>query len=401
MRRLLLLGGTRYLLPVIRKAHDMGLHIITADNVPGNFAHKFSDQYENVSTIDREAVLKCASDNHVDGIMAFACDNAVVTAAYASTVLGLYTPPLESVEILQDKSRFRLFLKENGFNVPFFREFDSAVEAEKHAGEFPFPVIVKPVDSCGSKGVTRVDGPEVLINALKRAEAASFKGAIIVEQFLTPDGNPSDSDCFSIDGKLVFSSFSDQFFDSSSANPYTPIGYLWPGSYGKSVREYLEVDIQRLLKMLAMTTSLYNIETRVSNGVPYIMECSPRGGGNRICEMLERIYGIDLISMAIKAALGDPVSISSHHEAQVHLVETILHSNRGGVFRKLEVDSHYISNLVEQNLWVDEGDSIKAMDGANTTIGTLVHEFRSRGEAEHYVMERGKYSLVLDGEGAL
>ena len=94
---------------------------------------------------------------------------------------------------------------------------------------------------------------------LKRAEAASFKGSIIVEQFLVPDGNPSDSDCFSIDGKLVFSSFSDQFFDSSSANPYTPIGCSWPGSYVNSVSEYFKVEIQRLLMLLSMTTSLYNI----------------------------------------------------------------------------------------------------------------------------------------------
>ena len=395
MRKLLLLGGTRYLLPVIRKAHGMGLYVITADNVPGNHAHKFSDQYENVSTIDREAVLKCARNHHVDGIMAFACDNAVVTAAYASSALGLSTPPLESVEILQDKSLFRGFLKDNGFNVPYFQEFDKLDDALDSSGGFPYPVIVKPVDSCGSKGVSRVDDATQLFDALKRAEMASFKGSVIVEQFLIPDGNPSDSDCFSIDGELVFSSFSDQYFDSDSGNPYTPIGYAWPGSFADGVKSYLESEIQRLLSLLSMTSSLYNIETRVSNSVPYIMECSPRGGGNRICEMLEHVYGIDLISMAIEAALGDPVTRPAPSEASCYLYETILHSNQGGVFEGIVTDNQYDSMLIERDVWVGNGDKIKAMDGANTTIGTLVHKFGWPRQAQSFIKDSFKYSVSL------
>lgn len=395
MRKLLLLGGTRYLLPVIRKAHDMGLYVITADNVPGNPAHKYSDQYENVSTIDRNAVLKCAQENKVDGLMAFACDNAVVTAAYVSTRMGLSTPPLESVEILQDKSRFRDFLSKNGFNVPFFQEFNNIDDAFDSSRSFPYPMIVKPVDSCGSKGVSRVDDASQLLGALKRAEAASFKKAVIVEQFLIPDGNPSDSDCFSIDGKLVFTSFSDQYFDSDSGNPYTPIGYAWPRAFGIEVKTYLESEIQRLLSLLAMSTSLYNIETRVSNSVPYIMECSPRGGGNRICEMLEHVYGVDLISMAIKSALGDYIACPTSSGASCYLYETILHSNKGGLFDGIVTDNQYDSMLVERDVWVEKGDLIRAMDGANTTIGTLVHKFDDSSRIMSFIDNSFKYSVNL------
>ena len=73
MKKLLLLGGSRYLLPVIKTAHEMGCYVITCDYLPDNIAHKYSDDYCNVSIIDKEAVLEMAAHLQIDGIMSFAC----------------------------------------------------------------------------------------------------------------------------------------------------------------------------------------------------------------------------------------------------------------------------------------------------------------------------------------
>ena len=85
----MLLGGSRYLLPVIETAHKLGVHVITCDYLPDNIAHKFSDKYINVSVIDKEAVLEVAKKEGIDGIMSFACDPGVVTAAYVAEKLGV------------------------------------------------------------------------------------------------------------------------------------------------------------------------------------------------------------------------------------------------------------------------------------------------------------------------
>ena len=79
-KKLLLLGGLRYLLPVIEAAHKLGYYVITCDYIPGNIAHKYSDEYHNVSIIDKEAVLALARELEIDGIMSFAVDPGVVTA---------------------------------------------------------------------------------------------------------------------------------------------------------------------------------------------------------------------------------------------------------------------------------------------------------------------------------
>ena len=85
-KRLMLLGGLRYLVPVIQAAHEQGYYVITCDYLPGNIAHRYSDEYCNVSIIDKEAVLAVAKEKEIDGIMSFAVDPGVVTAAYVQAI---------------------------------------------------------------------------------------------------------------------------------------------------------------------------------------------------------------------------------------------------------------------------------------------------------------------------
>ena len=141
----MLLGGLRYLLPVIEAAHQQGYYVITVDYLPNNFAHKYSDEYHNVSIIDKEAVLKLAQELQIDGIMSFAVDPGVITAAYVAEKLGLpFQCSYKSTCILQDKHLFRKFLAENGFNCPNAKGYNSADDALKDVDYFNWPVIVKP-----------------------------------------------------------------------------------------------------------------------------------------------------------------------------------------------------------------------------------------------------------------
>ena len=227
----MLLGGIRYLLPAIEAAHHHGCHVITVDYLPDNIAHKYSDEYHNVSIIDKEAVLTLAKELKIDGILSYAVDPGVVTAAYVAEKMGLpFTCSYKTACIFQDKARFRQFLKENGFNVPNAKGYDNDEEAINDINYFNWPVIVKPVDSAGSKGVTRVDDPDKLPAAIAHALEESHNGHFIIEDFLELDGYQSSADCFSLNGKLVYADYSDQLFDKDAANPYTPALEIWPST---------------------------------------------------------------------------------------------------------------------------------------------------------------------------
>lgn len=382
-KKLMLLGGLRYLLPVIEAAHKLDIYVITCDYLPDNIAHKYSDEYRNVSIVDKEAVLAVARELQIDGIMSFAVDPGVVTAAYVQEQMGLPGNPYESVCILQNKDRFRNFLTKNGFNVPKAKGFSSVEEAMSETYWYPWPVIVKPTDSAGSKGVTRVDRLEDLEAALKVAFEHSLSGRVIIEEFIEKQGCSSDSDCFSVDGQLKFVSFSAQRFDENAPNPYTPSAYSWPSTFTKEQEAELTSEIQRLLTLLGMRTSIYNIETRVGiNGKPYIMEVSPRGGGNRLAEMVRFATGVDLITNAVRAAVGEEVVGVEQKPYEGYWAEVVLHAEKDGWFESIDINDDLERYVKELDLWVRPNDAVSSFHGANDAIGTLVLSFPTKSELD-------------------
>lgn len=384
MKKLMLLGGLRYLLPVIDAAHKQGYHVITADYLPDNIAHKYSDEYCNVSIIDKEAVLREARRLEIDGIMSFACDPGVISASYVQNEMGLPSfGPYESVCILQNKDRFRTFLKENGFNVPWAFSFPNREDAWNARENFRYPLIVKPTDSAGSKGCTRVDGEKDLQAAIDYAFRYSISKHIIIEEFLEKRGCSSDTDSYSEDGRLKFVSFNAQRFDGNATNPYTPAAYSWPSTFSQAEEKYLAGEIQRLISLLGMKTCVFNIETRVgTNGKPYIMELTPRGGGNRLCEMLRYATGIDMITAITRYAVGDEPGDIGQRPYEGHWAEIILHSESEGVFEGLQINPALPAEIVEKDLWVNVGDKVHGFEAANDAIGTLVLRFNNSDDLE-------------------
>ena len=383
-KKLMLLGGLRYLIPVIEAAHKEGYYVITCDYLPNNIAHQFSDEYCNVSIIDKDAVLEKAQELEIDGIMSFAVDPGVVTAAYVAEKLNLpFAGSYESIKILQNKDMFRKFLSDHNFNTPkssSYRHFSDALDNIKL---FDFPVIIKPTDSAGSKGVTRVDEVSQLKKAFQHALDNSLSRTVIIEEFIKKLGCSSDSDAFSVNGRLEIVTYSAQRFDDEAANPYTPSAYSWPSTFTNDQVQYLNSEIQRLITLLNLKTSIYNIETRIGlNGKPYIMEVSPRGGGNRLAEMVRFGSGVDMITASVRAAVGDPVGPLTSSPFDGHWAEVILHSDSEGEFESIEIKPEYKDNVYQTDLWVKKGDVVHTFRGANDAIGTLVMQFQTEEELD-------------------
>ena len=394
----MLLGGIRYLLPAIEAAHKHGIHVITVDYLPDNIAHKYSDEYHNVSILDKEAVLQLAKELQIDGILSYAVDPGVVAAAYVAEQMGLpFTCSFEAACILQDKSRFRHFLSEHGFNVPNAKGYNNTKDARKDVDCFNWPVIVKPVDSAGSKGVSRVDDPKDLQKAIAHALEASHNGHFIIEDFLELDGYQSSADCFSVDGKLVYADYSDQLFDKDAANPYTPALEIWPSTMQQKHQDYLTNELQRLLSLLHCGTGLYNVESRLcKNGKPYIMEVSPRAGGNRIAELQRIGTGIDLIEAEVLKAVGEPILfeiIMPKYDGCY--VNDIVHTLYAGTYQGIEYDEQFKNeHVISEAVYPVIGDHVEAFHGANNAIGSIFLKFADRQQCERNLSSLSQYIKV-------
>lgn len=396
-KRLMLLGGLRYLLPVIEEAHKLGVHVITADYLPDNIAHKYSDEYCNVSIIDKEAVLKAAQELQIDGILSHAVDPGVVSAAYVAEQMGLpFQCSYKAACILQDKSLFRQFLADNGFNCPHAKGYSNLEDALKEVDYFTWPVIVKPVDSAGSKGVTKVENPEDLPTAIRTALEASISKHFIIEDFLNLDGYQSSADIFTVDGTLAYATYSDQLFDEKAANPYTPAIEIWPASMKQCHQEELTNELQRLFMLLGMKSGIYNVESRVcTNGKAYIMEVSPRGGGNRIAELQDMATGQNLIKNEILKALNMPMDHITSPEYDGVWCNYILHSAKAGILKSVDIDEEFQKiHIRSVGFTKQPGDEIEEFTGANQSLGTLFLRFNTRKELDDALANKDSWLKI-------
>ena len=199
MKKVLMLGGSMQQIPAIKRAKEMDYYVITCDYLPENPGHQYADEYHNVSTTDIDKVLELAQKINIDGIVAYASDPAAPTAAYVAEKMGLPGNPYESVKILTQKDLFREFLGKNRFNTPKARGYSSYDEIANEVDEFIFPIMVKPVDSSGSKGVVKVERRSGLKDAVEEALYYSRSKKFVVEEFIEKKGYQVSGDGFSVD----------------------------------------------------------------------------------------------------------------------------------------------------------------------------------------------------------
>ena len=162
----------------------------------------------------------------------------------------------------------------------------------------------------------------------------------------------------------------------------------------QKTRKNLHV-ITQTNKGLSAARNAGNIETRIgTNGKPYIMECTPRGGGNRLSEMLRYATGVDMITAQVRAAVGDSVDGIEQKPYNGHWAEVILHADADGIFQSLQVAEQYQANVVDTDLWVEKGDKVSGFNGANDAIGTLKMRFEEEKDMLHFISHVSQYVTI-------
>ena len=188
----------------IKKAKELGYYVICAavgGDLPGKEA---ADEFYFVSTTDKYAILDLARRKEVDGILAYGTDVAASTAAYVSERLHLPTNPYDAVKVLTNKGKFRKFMTQRGYLTPKYGAFSDKEQAREFLTTMELPVILKPVDSSGSKGVAVIRSNEEFDLRYDEAMSYSLSGCVIIEEYIVKEGYQIDGDGFVRDGKIEF-----------------------------------------------------------------------------------------------------------------------------------------------------------------------------------------------------
>ena len=396
-----MLGGSLYQTFAIKEAMRLGYYVITADYLPNNPGHKFADEYHNVSTIDKEAVLALAQELKIDGIVAYASDPAAPTAAYVAEKMGLPTSPYRSVEILSNKDLFRSYLQEHGFNCPKAMGFTEYEDALEHIDEFTLPVMVKPVDSSGSKGITKLTDWSKLQDAVEEALSYSRGKRFLIEEFIVKKGHQISGDAFSVDGKLVFHCLGNEFYDPNCDKDFAPLGECWPFQMDHKYIEDLETQLQRLMSSLGMKSNAYNVEAIVGeDDKVYLLELGARSGGSLIPQVVEHATGINMVTWVIQAAAGDPIDLSilrGRTEIPVKgcWSNYMVHSDKTGQFKSISFDSQFEKeHVVDFVNDLHVGDAIHRFRDAQDCIGELILNYADMDEMFDVIKNIEKYIHV-------
>lgn len=224
MKKILLLGGSAQQVVAIQTAKKLGYYTILCDYLDDNPGQYCADKFYLASTTDKELILEIAKKESIDGILAYASDPAAPTAAYVAEQLGLPTNPYHSVDILCNKDKFREFLAENGFDCPVSKSYTDATAAKADKDTFEFPIIMKPVDSSGSKGVTILHSSDNYDEAVDFAFSFSRSKRIIIEKFIIRKHKYTiGGDIFIDNGQVILWGLMNCFRDHSP-NPLVPGG---------------------------------------------------------------------------------------------------------------------------------------------------------------------------------
>ena len=391
-KRVLFLGGAYAQVPIIQEAKDRGWYIITCDYLPGNPGHKLADEYYNVSTTDFQGVLELAKKVNPDFVIAYASDPAAPTAAYVSDKLGLPGNTYNSVKLLSEKDLFRNFLLNNGFNTP--RSVSIINENDFENVRFlSFPIIIKPTDSSGSKGVAKIDNISQLSKAVKYAKSFSRNNRIIAEEYIESYGPQIHGDGFVIDGELIFHYLGDHHYNKA-INPFVPYSTTWPSIQEKHIISKIEEELNRAISLSGFKNGAINIEVRTTeSGEIFIMEIGPRSGGNFVPQVVKYATNFDMINATLDFYENKDVTIPKINAK--YSAYYVLHNDIDGILKRITISDEIQNKIKEFHQYVKPGEKVNSFQGANAAIGVLLLIFSSQKEMDYYIKNMDRYVKVV------
>lgn len=307
-RLLMILAAGEYQLPAIIKAKEMGLRVLVTDFNPNALGFKFADFYRVVDVRDEQANLKLARQFAIDGVMSIVCEHAVKSVAYIAEQLGLPGLKYEAAAAATNKGIMRKKWLEARLPSPKFFVVKTKEETISAVSKLSFPIIMKPADNAGSRGVTKIEKLKELDFSFKLAKESSLSGQIIIEEFI--EGTEITVEVLSHNGQHHILAIS-----SKKPAPILPycvtIGQVYPSGFSRDNILKVGKIIPIMLNTLGIDSGATHSEIMMTKSGPIPIEIGARGGGFGIfSDIVPFVSGVDIVKECINMALDFNVNIS-------------------------------------------------------------------------------------------
>lgn len=343
MKRLLIAGGSHSDIPLIQAAQKLGWHVITSGNRKEDIGHRHSDECHLEDFSDAEAMLGLARRLRIDAICSSANDFSVISSAYVAERLGL--PGFDSHATTLDlhhKDRFRAIARRLGLPCPktlaFGIEERDAIDVQNLA----FPLIVKPIDLTGGKGIAKVEDGAALSLAIDRAFAISRAKRIVIEEFF--QGTLHSYSSIIQNGRVVFEYADDEF---SYLNPYLVSTSTAPASVAAGVLPGMRKATETLAAGLGLCDGILHAQFLANGDEFRIIEYTRRCPGDFYAVPVRHGTGVDHAGLIVAPCLGIPYGPMESTKQQGYFSRHCVMAAEPGTFAGLVLDPEIQGNVQE------------------------------------------------------
>lgn len=383
MKKILILGASIYQVPLIQTAKRLGFYTIVA-SIPGEYpGFALADKVYYINTVDKEAILKAAMEEQIDGICTTGTDVAVATIGYVCERMGLAGVSEAAAVRATDKAEMKKAFEQHQVSASKFRIVKTLEEVYAAAEEIGFPVVVKRVDSSGSRGITIVREKEGLAKAFEDALSRSYKDYALVEEML--GGTEIGVDGVVQGGRLVFLAPHEKFVYSSEKITI-PAGHGFPYRGSQKVLQEIEKQMKRAVEALGLDNCSINADVFVDGDNVYVIEMGGRTGATCIPELISMYHGFDFYEKILENALGEPLDFTPEQDGFPCMAKLLMSPVNGTI---TDIDEKSLARIRQSGNQVvldfPVGHPVEEMENGTTRIGHVVARADSVEELDEVV----------------
>lgn len=394
MKKLMILGAGTYQVPLIQTAKDMGLYTIVVSR-PGNYqGFALADKVYELDTRDREGILQAAREEKIDGICTSGTDVAVATIGYVCEQLGLSGIPLSAAEILTDKAKMKEAFLKGGVCASKGKRVYHLEEMKPVAESLGYPMVVKRVDSSGSRGITVVKEESQLEEAFAHAIEKSSRDYVLAEGFLS--GMEIGVDGFVQDHKLIFLAPHGKFIYHGKCIT-VPVGHEFPYRCSDKVYEEIRRQMQLAVTASGADQCSVNADVFVDGETVSVIEMGGRTGATCIPELISIYYGFNFYEKMIRSALGEKVDFTCQEPRPC--MAKLLMSPVGGKITAIDWDGieKVRKNGTQVVIDFPVGHEVLAMNDGTDRIGHVIAQ-TEKEEVLDELISQVRSCIFIDGK---
>ena len=350
-QKLVVIGAGEFQLPLILKAKELGYEVHAFAWEEGAVAKDACDYFYPISITEYKSILRQCRMIEPCGVVSIGSDLASPTVCYVSEMLGLTSNSFEVARCCTNKYRMRQLFSDAGLDVPYFKLVHTISDVDPD--QIPYPVIVKPTDRSGSRGITKVVCKEQLEAAIVESVSHSFDKYAIIEGYIP--GNEYSCECISFRGEHHFLAFTKKF--TTGAPHYIETGHIQPCDIDEEAQVRIKEYIFKALTVLGIQNGASHTEFKISETGDFgIIEIGARMGGDCIgSDLVPLSTGYDFMKMVIDVACGNAPEIRptvpAYPVARIQFLFTEEDLQTLENLRQTDPDSLYrVSDICMENL---------------------------------------------------